>query len=111
MVTAPVMMNWTNPGLMSGSRKLLLEIEIIELVVLALGAALVGALLVILYQRLSQRRQAEQHRLIQERSEVDERARAEMPRAADTSAPRPLAHPARLPTTVSVPSKSLDFHH
>ncbi len=108
---APVMMNGTNSGLMSGSRKLLLEIEIIELVVLALGAALVGALLVILYQRLSQRRQAEHHRLIQERTEVHERARAEIPRADDMSVQRPLAQPASTPTTLAVPSKSLDFHH
>jgi hypothetical protein len=104
-------MKWTNPGLTTGSGRLLLEIEIVELVVLALGAAVVGALLVILYQRLSQRRQAEQHRLIQERTEVYERARAEIPRADDTSVQRPLAQPAPSPTTVSVPSKSLDFHH
>ena len=111
MVTAPAMMNLANPGLMSGNGRLLLEIEIVELVVLTLGAALVGALLVILYQRLSQRRQAEQHRLTQERTEVHERARAQMPRAADTSVPRLLTHPAPTSTTGSAPSKSLDFHH
>jgi hypothetical protein len=105
------MMNLANPGLISVNGRLLLEIEIVELVVLTLGAALVGALLVILYQRLSQRRQAEQHRLIQERTEVNERSRAKMPRAADTSIPRPLTHPAPTPATGSAPSKSLDFHH
>ncbi len=109
MVTAPVIMKWTNPGLTTGSGRLLLEIEIVELVVLTLGAAVVGALLVVLYHRLRQRRQAEHHRLIQEHTELHERARAEIPRAADTSVPRPPAHPT--PTTMSVLSKSLDFHH
>ena len=91
---------------LSDSKQLLLEVAPVELFVMLLASALVGALLVILYQRLSQRRDAEASRLKEEADELTERARGQF-----NCGIHKLSKPAPRFTNGTISLNSLDFHH